>query len=302
VPGNGLAREMETLAGRSDDGYDTLFAHTKEAATGDPLYRIKNWFAIPTTPPILVLDTRGDRELKPPSQPTRYATVWASRDDEILSEEQWSWFEAKVKDAGQVVVASSVPLLQFDAIDQAFSLLARPIGELMDLERASQDRADLIENMRRTIDADTWSAFPKSWARAMQMFDGRGPVLWLSGDVHFSYVRDGRVERRSGRMIRNMERKDYRLVHLGSSGFRHQMSEKDREVLDRLTLDKPVTLEIPSIEPAVLLDILPAQEVEVLNAESIRVFREGGHLGSEWLPDEPRERRHAARLGGTFMA
>ena len=55
-----------------------------------------------------------------------------------------------------------------------------------------QDGQDILEYFRRDIGTDQWTAFPKSFAKLMLELFNRGPFVFLSGDVHYSYAMYGR--------------------------------------------------------------------------------------------------------------
>jgi phosphodiesterase/alkaline phosphatase D-like protein len=165
---------------------------TSAAATGrDALDDLRTWFRahltpgsadyyykIELSPPVLVLDTRHDRTFA-----VRRAGEHRSPDDEILGRNQWSWLKSNFEQNGPVIVAMGVPFLQFLCADWMILRLARnPLFN-------DQDGA---EEYFRDIDVDWWTAFPASFLKLSQAMAGRGPFVFLAGDVHYSYGISGR--------------------------------------------------------------------------------------------------------------
>jgi hypothetical protein len=138
------------------------------------------YYRIDVSPPVLMLDTRHDRTFA-----VRPASDHRSENDEILSEKQWSWLKSQLEREGPVIMGMGVPFLQFLCGDWMTLRLARsPMFN-------SNDDA---EAYFRDIDVDWWTAFPASFLRLAKTMIGRGPFVFLSGDVHYSYGIYGRYE------------------------------------------------------------------------------------------------------------
>jgi hypothetical protein len=58
---------------------------------------------------------------------------------------------------------------------------------------ASLNVEDKLESVRRDTDADGWASFPASFARLSKLLSQAGPYVFLSGDVHYSYVNYGHI-------------------------------------------------------------------------------------------------------------
>lgn len=140
---------------------------------------------------LIVLDSRAARVL----DPDRRA---------LLDDSETAWLDERMRGGFRhVLVATSLPFLlpaglhNMEAWDEAIS------------EGAWGARAAGVgEKLRQALDLEHWGAFQKSFrevaAMATELADGtRGPapesVVFLSGDVHFSYAAE--VDRASGSRI-----------------------------------------------------------------------------------------------------
>jgi phosphodiesterase/alkaline phosphatase D-like protein len=192
--------------GKPDDRWKIL----EEAALNgtDALNKLQKWFdgrlalgraayyyEIAISPPVLVLDTRNDRRFVAPKQRgANNVVVHADFDDEILSEEQWDWLRSRIDQKGPLILACSVPLLQFLCADWWLLMGTRSENAfLRDYEEQDQDNADIFEYYRRHIGTDQWTGFPKSFVKLTKELFDRGPFIFLAGDVHYSYGMLGRT-------------------------------------------------------------------------------------------------------------
>jgi hypothetical protein len=208
------------------DGTDALDGLQKWFATRLPgSGRAAYYYEIELSPPILVLDTRNDRTFVAPKQRgPNNVTVHADSDDEILSEEQWRWLQGRIDQKGPLVLASSVPLLQLLCADVWLLRATRPLGPgIASIEEDDQTHADIWEFYRRDIGTDQWTAFPKSFAKLARELFGRGPFVFLSGDVHYAYAMYGRA---SVPEVCRLGRNPL-MLHAVSSPLRNQWSDKD---------------------------------------------------------------------------
>ena len=175
------------------------------------------YYKVPSDPPVVVIDARHDRKFVPP--PAGYFSPHVNVADEILGEQQWKWLATQLQADGPVIVASSVPLLQFPYGDLGFLQLARPEDDSL-LKDVVADKAHKLEATARELDADAWTAFPTSFFRLSKLLAKGGPYVFLSGDVHYSYAAFGRIE--------FPKTKDFGaqplLLHAVSSPFRNQWS------------------------------------------------------------------------------
>jgi hypothetical protein len=140
---------------------------------------------------LVMLDSRASRELEPGARA-------------LLDPQEMDWLDGKMRGGFRhVLVGTSLPFLlpmglhHLEAWDEAVSNGAW-----------GSAAAWVGERLRRTFDLEHWGAFQNSFhevaAMAVDVADGRrGPapesVLFLSGDVHFSYVSE--VKRESGSRI-----------------------------------------------------------------------------------------------------
>jgi len=157
--------------------------------------RIPCYYEIEISPRILVLDTRNDRQfVAPKPRGPNNVTAHADYDDQILSDEQWKWLRGRIDKEGPLILASGVPLLQLPCADVLLMRGARSeLPLIRRFEEQSQENADILEFYRRKIGTDQWTAFPKSFVKLTQELFGRGPFVFLSGDVHYSYGMYGRA-------------------------------------------------------------------------------------------------------------
>lgn len=194
---------------------------TRAAETGrDALEELRFWFhahltpgsadyyyKIDLSPPVLVLDTRHDRTFA-----VRQNGEHRSGADEIIGEKQWRWLKSSFERDGPVILAMGVPFLQLLCADWMTLRLAR--------SSLFNDK-DNAEAYFREIDVDWWTAFPKSFLRLAQAMVGRGPFVFLSGDVHYSYGIYGRYT-----LPEYCRGRNPLILHAVSSPLRNQWPDK----------------------------------------------------------------------------
>lgn len=211
-----LDRAMRT----GEDAYRDLFLAFERWFAGD---RLVNYFAIESTPRVVMLDTRSDRQHVAPVMRDR-VVVSAVAEDRIVSDAQLAWFRDQMKGDGPIVVGSSVPLFQTDLIDVGLFIGTRQVTRIGEqIERniggsvtAGQASANIFEFLRRAEDFETISAFPLSWLELLDVIQGCRRVVWVAGDIHFSAIHHGTVGTDARRCL---------LTHVVSSGFRHYMAD-----------------------------------------------------------------------------
>ncbi len=244
--------EQATRTGK--DAYGNLFLAFERWFAGD---RLTNYFAIESSPRIIMLDTRSDRQHVAPV--TREGvTLSAVAEDRIVSDTQLAWFRGQMKGDGPIVVGSSVPLFQTKAIDIALFLATRQLTKIGEqIERnaggptaTGQRNANLFEFIRRTEDLETVSAFPLSWLELLDAIQGCRRVVWVAGDIHFSAIHHGPVGACT-------------LTHVVSSGFRHYMDDDAFKFVGQAA--DPIAAVIRQVkEDPALADKLDGQQFRVI--------------------------------------
>ncbi len=135
---------------------------------------------------------------------SRAARVLESGRRSLLDDTEMEWLDEHLRGGFRhVIVATSLPFLLPRGLHHIESW-----NEALAEGAWGERGADIGERIRRAVDLEHWAAFQRSFHRVATMVtevaDGlRGPapetVLFLSGDVHFSYVTE--VERASGSRI-----------------------------------------------------------------------------------------------------
>ncbi|PVY75838.1 hypothetical protein C8D92_10698 [Tamilnaduibacter salinus] len=167
----------------------------------DRLLRFEQWhYTLPTSPRIVVLDTRTRRwrsEIDP------------SRPSGLLDWEALTEFQQDMLDQEAVIVVSPAPMFGvklIEAIQKAFTFLGQPL----------------------TVDAENWMAHRGAASVLLNIFGHRRTPRYftiLSGDVHYSFAYDIRLRRRPGGPS---------IWQITSSGFRNEFPHQLLEWLDRL--------------------------------------------------------------------
>jgi hypothetical protein len=199
------------------------------------------YFTIPTSPPIIAMDARTDRQFVAP-KPKKVSgggsvIVYTDRDDQILSDTQFQWLERQLAISETPIVLSSVPLLQTPPGDRLLRFATRPTPD-NDFVRNSQRQSNGFEAMVREQDAETWFAFPKSVDRLLQFLATRREVFFLAGDVHYTYVYDVRGYTYLDTQGKAQKAKT-RLVHAVSSALQNEWGVAQIEGLKELGARMP---------------------------------------------------------------
>ena len=232
-------KRVAVLLDAAKDGTDAL-SDLQElflATTGpSPEEWFRYHYEIPSSPPIVMLDTRNDRMLHTEKVKGGDVVLHASKDDRIISQTQMGWLERQFTSHSEpVFVASSIPFLQPMRIDQIQYAYARlgAVGTIA-AETTDQDNADGLEDERRERDLEAWMAFPTSvleMSRALA--SSTVPVILLGGDVHFSYAVLGNVtppksadDDQRGQKDKSAPKK---VIQLVSSGFQAHLSAESKK-------------------------------------------------------------------------
>ncbi len=248
----------------------------------EPMRRLAWYYEIPSSPPVVVLDTRNDHLLSAPHQEgSSGVRRHVGDDDLLLSAEQFAWFETRLRNRDEpVLVGTGVPFLQPRIIDQIQLMVTRTLGATeARWELASQGNADLFENLRRMEDTDSFSAFPASFFATLQLLAAQTkPVVFLSGDVHFSYAVAGevkppkpRTEAERKALAKGLPRQVYQIV---SSPLQNQRSDEDARFLGEL-LDGEWNPAPPLIEWLRWVGELRAWPRSALPAHTLGTLRKG---------------------------
>lgn len=175
--------------------------HPAQDALIDQLLRFQGWqFNLPTTPPLLVLDTRTRRwrsesSLKKPSG--------------LLDWEALSELQQALLDHPSAIIVSPAPIFGvklIETVQRVFSWLGHPL----------------------LVDAENWMAHRGAAQVILNIFRHSrtpGHYVILSGDVHYSFVYEV--------LIRHRQRSPH-LWQITSSGIKNQFPKRLLDVLDRL--------------------------------------------------------------------
>jgi phosphodiesterase/alkaline phosphatase D-like protein len=180
---------LKVLIDAADGGYDAL-EPLRKVISPQP-GQFDYYYTIESDPRVAMLDARHDRNFVKPASGDQ--DTYVDVNDQILSDKQWTWLEKQTQAAtGPVIIVTSAPLLQFPWADLAFLETVRSEGGIVG--EFEQNRINSTEAKRRELDADSWAAFPSSFLRITEILSRGGPFVFLSGDVHYSYVNFGRVD------------------------------------------------------------------------------------------------------------
>ncbi|WP_223114420.1 alkaline phosphatase D family protein [Lolliginicoccus suaedae] len=128
---------------------------------------------------LLMLDTRCSRSLEPGRR-------------RLVDDAEWQWAREQVlgADARHILIGTSLPVLMLPGIHQLEGW-----NEAVCDGQWGQRWVDRGEKLRRKIDLEHWGAFRGSFLAMVDLViaaatSPRPPVslLWLSGDVHSSYI------------------------------------------------------------------------------------------------------------------
>ncbi len=166
----------------------------RQTLYADPKDRLPWSYRIDSSPPIFAVDDRADRELLLPSSTN---PDYASPEERIASRHQLAQLDAAIVELDEpLILATSLPVVHPQPLRNALFLVNRP---LLDLIKAYEvGYADDWEDLRRAEDMEGWYGYPRSVDDLSQLFESmrgrgqKGPVVVLSGDIHFAYATWGR--------------------------------------------------------------------------------------------------------------
>ncbi|RTZ67267.1 MAG: hypothetical protein DSZ29_01155 [Aquificaceae bacterium] len=153
------------------------------------LWKHRHWsFSLPTNPPIIVLDTRTQRDFtsKNSAAPLmdRYAVDWL----------RVTWARLQVnKKTHTPVIISSTPVIGFNPMERAQSIFVRLLSFIMPVIHLFRSTKMLshFTQAASALDFESWVANKKGFSYFLDSLLLRmkiKKVVFLSGDVHYSFV------------------------------------------------------------------------------------------------------------------
>ena len=195
---NGLVEQCRQLGEQA--GSQGLDSPAQDGLIGEML-QFQGWqFALPSNPPLLVLDTRTRRWRSETS---------LKRPSGLLDWEALSELQQALLDHPSAIIVSPAPIFGvklIETVQQVFSWLGFPL----------------------LVDAENWMAHRGAAQVILNIFRHSrtpGHYVILSGDVHYSFVYEVR--------IRHRQRSPH-LWQITSSGIKNQFPKRLLETFDRL--------------------------------------------------------------------
>lgn len=182
-------------------GKDGLLDSSKQDALIDRLLRFQNWhYTVPTSPPLIVLDTRTRRWR------SEINLGWPSG---LMDWEALTDFQQAIMGEKAVIVISPAPMFGVKLIEAIQRIFTYAGKSLM-------------------VDAENWMAHRGAASVLLNIFGHSGTpqhFVILSGDVHYSFAYDVR--------LRHSTDTPY-IWQIASSGIKNEFPERLLEWLDRL--------------------------------------------------------------------
>ena len=153
------------------------------------LWKHRHWgYSLPTDPPIIVLDTRTQRDFKGKNSASplmdRYAVDWL----------RVTWARLQVnKKINTPIIISSTPVIGFNPMERAQSISVKLLSFFMPVIRLFRGTKMLshFTQAASVLDFETWAANKKGFSYFLDSLLLRmkiKKVVFLSGDVHYSFV------------------------------------------------------------------------------------------------------------------
>lgn len=185
-----LAQMMQTAAQSAQDILEELRNYIRTAMREQSEQR---WhYQIPTTPPIFVTNTRTDRT----------AIVTSNRKDmlsatHIMGKQQMADLQRWLAEhtTNPAIIVSSVPILLPPVIGLAEYLTGIRLWSkgIAPLRWIGKQIARIQLRLAHRLNFDHWPIYNDSWTSLLQALQDRSSTTFiLAGDVHFSYVAEGR--------------------------------------------------------------------------------------------------------------
>jgi hypothetical protein len=217
-----LAQLMQAAAQSGQDILEELrdYIRTTMRAQAD-----QGWhYQIPTTPPIFVTNTRVDRtSIFPHNQKDLYAPTHIMSKQQMADLQHWM----ATNTAYPAIIVSSIPALLPPAIGFAeyltgIRLWSKGTGPL---HQSGQQLARIQLRLAQRLKFDHWPIYNASWHELLQAAQNHaGTTFILSGDVHFSYVAEGRpLSSHAGKT---------RIYQLVSTPIQNELSAGDQRLIE----------------------------------------------------------------------
>jgi phosphodiesterase/alkaline phosphatase D-like protein len=182
-------------------------------------------YQIPTTPPIFVTNTRTDRTaIFPHNQKDLFAPTHIMGQQQMADLRRWM----SENTTHPAIIASSVPVLLPPVIGLAEYLTGIRLWSksIAPLRWLGQQLARIQLRLAQRLKFDHWPIYSASWNELLQTVRAHaGTVVILAGDVHFSYVAEGRTL-----FSRTPKTRLYQLV---SSPIQNELASDDQHLIER---------------------------------------------------------------------
>ena len=187
--------------GNSEDSLDDSLNHAIQLHLADTTDEVRNeyydlylwkhrgWaYSIPTDPPIIVLDTRTQRDFtgsyRAASLMDHYAADWLRL--------EWAKLRTEKKGSTPIIV-SSTPVIGFNPVEKAQSAFVKLLSLFMPFIRLFRGTKMLnsFTRLASVVDFESWIANKKGFSYFLDTLLLRmkiKKVVFLSGDVHYSFV------------------------------------------------------------------------------------------------------------------
>lgn len=184
-------------------------------------------YTTPTSPPVLMLDTRTERELF--MLPT---TAMLMNDDALrrLADDM----AGRRGLAEPTIVVSPAPVLGHstpETVQHLITLAARDASDLEAIFGQGEALAAATADFVYVQDCEAWGLNERGLLAFLGCFSGLRNVVFLSGDVHYGHINAGRM-RRGGRSVE--------LLQLTSSAIKNPPTDMAHH-LDDLELSLPLS-------------------------------------------------------------
>ncbi|MEI8207604.1 MAG: hypothetical protein WCG16_00255 [Methylococcales bacterium] len=249
----------------NDDANDADIGNRYDLHT----WKNRGWgFSIATEPPIIVMDSRTQRQYENKYYPAqlldRYALDWL----------RVEW--AKLKTGQNIdqnscpIIVATTPVIGFSTIEfvQQLALWLAGLIEswpmITAIEEFTGHKGFLINWMVNTLDAESWSANKDGFFNLMDVLSRRMGIkrcLFLSGDVHYAFTAEAEFKYQNNSL---------RCYQLTSSALSNEPDAKQSKLLndaDKLTHDIKITHRNWALLPQNRWSI-KVQLVEAENTES----------------------------------